>query len=778
MSARVKGALAGLMVVAAAQAAGAQAANANTKTAAKPAQQAPTTKAVTPAATKTAATTPAATKAAPTTQAPAATKAAAPAAKATAQVASQPAAKPVAGAFAISPSLPSVRFSSRGETFTLSARVADRKTGRPVAKPSIMWRSSAPSVATVTPAGLVTAVNNGSAQVWAISGMDSVPVAVFVVRRTSRLGFSPSQFNLDAIGAWTPFRVEMRDAKNQSMPDDRGSAPVCRSRNDDIATLSANGRVTARSNGLTWIICAKDNLRDSVSVVVRQRAARAQIVADGPTFVLKTVGDSLRLGMIAVDRLGETINDGWVTWVSEEPAIAHVDISTGVVIGVSVGSTMIIGKIDDYTDSILVTVKNPLPRGAIASRGGARMPSRLPDPARNVFATLGNSQGAPVAQPASTGGSAPPRNTQQLDKITTVEVKTATASRTLALADTLQLIAVPKNSQGDPFAGKTILWKSLDSLSEVTSDGRLVAKGIGTTRVSASVGDVTGAIALTVIAERSAPVAAAPSTSAAQGGATLPPATGTRAALPATGASLNRRNNAVSASSPRNAAIADSIIRTDIIGVGSLLRKPSTRSFTITPMAGFVNRREDKRSKTDDTTKVDARGGLAYGARVDIQPAKVLNLRADFLMSSLSAENSLSLIAQDFAQLRGTLEIVPQSWLALQAAYDIRGFKNAIQADVWKEMRVGGELRFDFVGNTVRGVVGGAYIPSTTVNDGKSAAPDLGVGGHAGVEWNGRRFSAGVRYDMERYDFPDVGTAVHKEQFSGLLVRLGIAMGR
>jgi uncharacterized protein YjdB len=55
-----------------------------------------------------------------------------------------------------------------GATLALSVRVTDRR-GQPVASPSVVWSTSTPAVATVSPDGVVTAITLGSVTITATS---------------------------------------------------------------------------------------------------------------------------------------------------------------------------------------------------------------------------------------------------------------------------------------------------------------------------------------------------------------------------------------------------------------------------------------------------------------------------------------------------------------------------------------------------------------------------------------------------------------------------------
>ena len=78
-------------------------------------------------------------------------------------------------------------FTAVGQTQQVSATVTDQ-TGATIPSPSITWSSSNGAVAGVSPAGLVTALGAGSAEVTATAGADYVPV-------TGQVEFAPGVTN-------------------------------------------------------------------------------------------------------------------------------------------------------------------------------------------------------------------------------------------------------------------------------------------------------------------------------------------------------------------------------------------------------------------------------------------------------------------------------------------------------------------------------------------------------------------------------------------------------
>ena len=78
----------------------------------------------------------------------------------------------------------SLTFNSLGQTEQLTATVQDQ-SGATIKGADLTWTSSAPSVATVSSAGLVTAVADGTATITATSGSVSATATVTVQTTSS-----------------------------------------------------------------------------------------------------------------------------------------------------------------------------------------------------------------------------------------------------------------------------------------------------------------------------------------------------------------------------------------------------------------------------------------------------------------------------------------------------------------------------------------------------------------------------------------------------------------
>ena len=254
---------------------------------------------------------------------------------------------PVATTLAISPS--SAELSSLGETVQLTATVRDRN-GQPIAGAPVNWATDATSVATVNGAGLVTAVDNGSATVTATSGGVSGTAAVTVAQRPARVDVSPSADTLLAIGDTVRLAAQPVDANGNAVQD----ASIAWSTDDDaVAAVDADGLVTATGNGDASITAAAGGAGGTAEVTVSQVIVGLDVLPAATT--LFSVGDTIRLVAVGIDGNGHPAAAPAVEWVSEHPTVASVD-STGLVTALRTGGSDVFASSGELRDSSGVTV--------------------------------------------------------------------------------------------------------------------------------------------------------------------------------------------------------------------------------------------------------------------------------------------------------------------------------------------------------------------------------------------------------------------------------------
>ena len=153
---------------------------------------------------------------------------------------------------------------SVGQTIQLTATVLDQKE-QIVADAVVTWESSDESVATVDARGLVTAVNFGTARITARSGNASADIEVKVVQSVGSIAIEPDEAIIQYIGATVKLEATVLD------PDGQPIASVVvtwESSDENVATVDAQGLVTAVMNGVVQITARVGNVKQSIRVTV------------------------------------------------------------------------------------------------------------------------------------------------------------------------------------------------------------------------------------------------------------------------------------------------------------------------------------------------------------------------------------------------------------------------------------------------------------------------------------------------------------------------------
>lgn len=149
-----------------------------------------------------------------------------------------------------------------GETLQLTATVkpsyADNKT--------ITWRSSDEKVATVDKDGKVTAVANGTVTITATSadGKHSATVTITVKISPEKLTLTAENKTLTKIGDTLQITAKVE-------PDNAYDKLIWKSSDENVATVDADGKVTAVGNGEVTITATTEDgkLNESVTITVK-----------------------------------------------------------------------------------------------------------------------------------------------------------------------------------------------------------------------------------------------------------------------------------------------------------------------------------------------------------------------------------------------------------------------------------------------------------------------------------------------------------------------------
>ncbi len=381
---------------------------------------------------------------------------------------------------------------------------------------AVVWASSAPAVATVSTAGLVTAIRAGTTNITVTSeGVTGTlvitvpPVAVINVTAPS-VRLQPTQTTL-ATGA-------ILDALNAPVANRpsvwASSAPA-------IATVSATGLVTAIAPGTTNITLTSEGITGTLVITVPPVAT---INVTATAVILQPTGTAQATGVL-LDALNAPVLNRTSVWASSAPAVATVS-PTGFITAVAVGTANITLTSEGITGTLVITVP---PVATVTVSVGTNF--LLVGQTTNATATLRDASNNLATNRAVTWSSGTPAvaTISPLGVITVVSVGTTVITATsegrtgtltftvvppvgsivvtssvtqLLVGQTTQLNATILDTFGAPYVG-TRTWSSSDPARATVSQTGLVTAttsgSLANVTFSVSAGGVTQGRAIAIV---------------------------------------------------------------------------------------------------------------------------------------------------------------------------------------------------------------------------------------------------------------------------------------
>ena len=197
----------------------------------------------------------------------------------------------------------SLVLTSIGQRVLINATVLDQDS-RVIADATIFFRSSNEKIATVGNSGLVTAVSMGSTQITVTSGYATASATVTVMQEAGSITITPPSATLTTVGETVQLTAEVKDSGKTTIP---GAAVVWSSSDPEVATVDANGLVTAVSSGTTRITATSAGVSQSSTVYVEIPKPAARIDLNISQATLTSVGQSLKLDALVYDIDGTAI---------------------------------------------------------------------------------------------------------------------------------------------------------------------------------------------------------------------------------------------------------------------------------------------------------------------------------------------------------------------------------------------------------------------------------------------------------------------------------------
>ncbi|AMW04503.1 Ig-like domain-containing protein [Gemmatimonas phototrophica] len=237
-----------------------------------------------------------------------------------------------------------------GTTLALATQITDDAgnvlSGRPVT-----FSSEAPAVASVSTAGVVTALTPGTTRIVVSSegktGFSTIQVVPVPV---ATLELTPTTAAL-LIGETVPLAATTRSLTGAVLT---GRIIEWRTGAPNVATVSSSGAVTAIAPGTAIILATVEGVSATASISVRQPPVTSVVITP-PTGDI-TVGQQLQLTATPRGTGGTILTNRVITWSSSNEQVAFVS-STGLAVGVRAGTAILTATSEGVSASITITVR-------------------------------------------------------------------------------------------------------------------------------------------------------------------------------------------------------------------------------------------------------------------------------------------------------------------------------------------------------------------------------------------------------------------------------------
>ncbi len=181
---------------------------------------------------------------------------------------------------------------------------------------------------------------------------------------------TPSSHTLEAISATVQLSATVKDQNNNTMT---GQTVTWSSGNTAVATVNAQGLVTAVSNGSAQITARSGNASGTASITVSEpMATRITITPSSRT--LEAIGETVQLMATVRDQRNNVMTGQTVTWSSGDDAVATVS-EEGLVTAVSNGMVDITAQSGSLSSTATISVSEPVPTTIVIDPTSATLES-------------------------------------------------------------------------------------------------------------------------------------------------------------------------------------------------------------------------------------------------------------------------------------------------------------------------------------------------------------------------------------------------------------------
>lgn len=212
----------------------------------------------------------------------------------------------------------------------------------------IVWETSDPSVAVVSPTGLVSARVPGGVMITARSGSISASLPLTVRPHIETIGVTPAKDTLRA-GEFSSVEVFLADIGGNRLVD---REVTLTSSNPGVIAVFDDGRLRAMNVGTAMVTARSEGRTATVGVTVIETVVFVRLT---PTFLTLQKQATFALTVEVLDGTGHVLTGRVVTYESSNPNVATID-AAGVIHAVAKGEAMINATCEGRTGSARITV--------------------------------------------------------------------------------------------------------------------------------------------------------------------------------------------------------------------------------------------------------------------------------------------------------------------------------------------------------------------------------------------------------------------------------------
>ena len=358
-----------------------------------------------------------------------------------------------------------------------------------------------------------------SATLWAYACGDGTTEPPPYFPEPATVTVNPATNELTALGTTVQLSAEVRDQNGQVIA---GTTVTWASSAAAVATVNASGLVTAAGNGRATITATAGSASGSATVTVAQEVSAVLVTPAADTLV---AGDTLRLVAEAADANGHPVGGDGLEWASSDTLVAVVN-DAGLVTGVGAGEAEVTATAAGVTGRTALTVVAPAATAvavtpdtvALTALGQTvqlaaevrdqigRVMEGVPVSWSSADTTVAAVDSAGLVTPIGGGATTVAATAGEVSGAAVVAVMQSAGSvvvsppaDTVALGDTLRLLAEAYDENGHRVEGAELAWSSSNtSVAQVDGLGLVTGVAEGTATITATAGDARGRAQITV----------------------------------------------------------------------------------------------------------------------------------------------------------------------------------------------------------------------------------------------------------------------------------------